>query len=99
LTGGAQSREVPFRVYAAIATAAIAAAREDGDSREGNVREHFKRRCAVQGLPYDNSIVQRATEAALVAHHKQHFETLRARVLAAPRSSTSRLRRERRSGA
>ena len=81
--------EPPFRVYAAIATAAIACARQDGDSSDGNVVEHFKRLCAEQQLPYDHSIVQKAVDAAVFADAKARMQALGAK-LGPPKVASNR---------
>jgi hypothetical protein len=52
---------VPFKIYAAIATKALA---EEPTDDLGELAERFKRQCARQGLPYDAGITQKAIGAA-----------------------------------
>lgn len=63
---------VPFKVYAAIATRAIDCAVRDRprDDSITNIVSHFKRLCGEQQLPFDSEIVQKATDAAVVAREK-----------------------------
>ena len=70
-------REVPFRVYAAIATKAIACSlREDKTDRLDNVTEWFKQFCAQQGIPYHGEIPRKAIDAASCARNKARDQYL-----------------------
>ena len=61
----------PFKVYAAIATAAIARSHHEDQSEDrGTVTAWFKQLCAEQGKPYDARIAQKAIDAAFAARQK-----------------------------
>jgi hypothetical protein len=87
---GTEDNSPAFRVYAATATAAIDCAKREGDGSQGNVIEHFKRLCAEQRLPYDRVIVQKATDAALIADYKARLATLRTTLGPHPRRRPKR---------
>ena len=59
---------IPFRVYAAIATRALAETRTDD---LGDLAEQFKTLCARQDVPYDAETTQKAIDAARVARAKR----------------------------
>lgn len=63
---------IPFKVYAALASQAVANSLADDKSDDlGNIAEHFKRLCAQQGKPYSATLVQRAVDAAWAAREKE----------------------------
>lgn len=73
-----QTKPIPFRVYASIASGALATSiRDDRSDSISNVLEIFKRMCAQQKLPYTAEISRKAVEAAMHAHAKAKadFET------------------------
>jgi hypothetical protein len=61
----------PFRVYAAIAREARnSALREYRTRDEGTIADLFKQACVDQGKPWHPRIMQKACDAARVAHEK-----------------------------
>jgi len=70
---GPSRAEVPFKVYAAIATKALnASLRVDHTDSVSNITEHFKILCARERppLPYDSALAGRAVAAACFAREK-----------------------------
>jgi hypothetical protein len=86
----------PFKVYAAIATAALnESIREDKTDDIGNVTERFKVTCARQGLPYNAEVARKAVDAAIHARSKAAGDFLSAyRTVIQGRSSAAPVRRE-----
>jgi hypothetical protein len=65
--------EIPFSVYAAIASAALQQAAVERNEAVSNIKEIFKTMCAKQGKPYPTE-PQRAVDAAIVARDKKARE-------------------------
>jgi hypothetical protein len=64
--------DIPFRVYASIATRAITESlREDRSDDLENIDARFQRLCAEQGKPCDLDITRRAVDAAWVSREKE----------------------------